>query len=62
MKVNELPVWTTDLSLGAKVLYTLTTADQTRMTQSLREALEDALSAVQDRLVAYEAELVGAGF
>lgn len=62
MKVNELPVWGSSVSLGAKVLHALTAADQTCMSQSLKEALEEALAPVQHRLSTYEAELAGAGF
>jgi hypothetical protein len=51
-----------ELSLGAKVLYALTRADQASMTQSLREALEEPYKVVQSRLAVYEAELAGAGF
>ena len=62
MKLNQLPVWQSSVSLGAKILYALTAADQTGMSRSLKEALEEALAPVQDRLSIYEAELAGAGF
>ena len=62
MKVNQLPVWSTDLSLGAKLLWTLTTPDLPAMGEVLRERMEEALAAVQDRLGVYEAELTEAGF
>lgn len=59
MHFSELP---SNLSLGAKVLYALTRADQASMTRSLRERLEEALAAVQGSLEGFTAELVEAGF
>lgn len=62
MKLNQLPVWQSNVSLGAKVLWTLTAANRPTLGEGLRESLEEALRAVQGSLGLYEAELVKAGF
>ena len=62
MHFSELPVWGAEVSLGAKVLWTLTAPGRPTLGETLRESLEEALRAVQGSLGLYEAELVEAGF
>jgi hypothetical protein len=62
MHFSDLAIWRTDLSLGAKVLWTLTAPDRPALEETLRESLEEALRAAQGRLGVYEAELLEAGF
>lgn len=62
MHFSEIPVWSTNVSLGAKVLWTLTAAERPTLGETLRERLEEALAAVQGSLEGFTAELVEAGY
>ena len=62
MKFSELAVWSTNVSLGAKILWALTAPESPALGETLKELLEEALRAGQGSLGLYEAELVEAGF
>ena len=61
MNFSALPVWASNASLGAKVLWTLTAPDRPALGETLRERLEEALAAIQGSLEGFTAELVEAG-